>query len=528
MNTTTNTLAAWGIPHESLHHATSHRTRRDFLRAVGAGLIAAGASGLSPALAKTSSPTRFTRLFPRLPPFAEASPQIMAALLDIGRPGGIMDANDNLAAGPIALITNPLLSLNNPNAELPNGVAGTTFMGQFIDHDMTFDFTSHMGVATEPRRTPNGRIPALDLDSVYGEGPVADGLFYDPRDRAKFRLESGGLFEDLPRASTGEAIIADRRNDENMMIAGLHAAFMMFHNRAVDRVRAGGETEPDRVFAQARKLTTWHYQWIVLHEILPSFIGQPMIDNILRSGRMLHADDDDGITAMPVEFQGAAYRFGHSLVRPSYRANLRGDKGGPFFGMVFDPAAQGQSDPVDMRGGFRSPRRFIGWQTFFDFRDGEVKPRKRIDTTISTPLFNLPLGAIADGAPPTALPQRNLLRHLTWQLPSGQRIAETLHVPSLSHGDLGELARYGLGLERHTPLWYYILKEALLMGGGQHLGPVGGRIVGEVIIGLLQSDRDSYLSESPGWIPTLGNGGGQFRMVEFLTFAGVSPGSRGQ
>lgn len=511
------------------HHAQSHPTRRKFLQAVGAGLIVGGASGMVPTFAKTSSPTHFTRLFPRLPPFVEGSPpQMIAALLDIGRPGGIMDANDNLAAGPIALITNPALSLNNPNADLPNGVAGTTFMGQFIDHDMTFDFTSHMGVATEPRGAPNGRIPALDLDSVYGDGPVADALFYDPRDRAKFRIESGGQFEDLPRAATGAAIIGDPRNDEHMMIAGLHAAFMMFHNRAVDHVRAGGETESDRVFTQARKLTTWHYQWIVLHEILPSFIGQPMVDDILRRGRTLRADDDDGITAIPVEFQGAAYRFGHSMVRPSYRANLHGDKGAPFFGMVFDPAAQGQSDPIDLRGGARSPRRFIGWQTFFDFRDGEVKPRKRIDTTISTPLFNLPLGAIPDGAPPTALPQRNLLRHLTWQLPSGQRIAETLRVPSLSPGDLGELAHYGLGLERNTPLWYYILKEASLMGGGQHLGPVGGRIVGEVIIGLLQGDRSSYLSQSPGWIPTLGNGTGQFRMVEFLTFAGVSPSSRGQ
>ena len=216
------------------------------------------------------------------------------------------------------------------------------------------------------------------------------------------------------------------------------------------------------------------------------------------------------------------------MVRPSYRANLHGHHGGPFFGLVFDPAGQGQADPIDLRGGARAPRRFIGWQTFFDFGDGEVKPRKRIDTTISTPLFNLPLGVIREGTPPTALPQRNLLRHLTWQLPSGQRIAEALHVPVLSPGDLSELSRYRLGLERSTPLWYYVLKEALLMGGGQTLGPVGGRIVGEVIIGLLQADRDSYLSESPNWVPTFAAGIAQFRMVDFLSFAGVSPASRGQ
>lgn len=504
----------------------SRFNRRTFLRTTGAGLLALAAG--RPAWAEPpASAARFTRLFPQLPPFAESGPPLIAALLDLGRPGGPMDAKDDLSAGPVALITNPALSLDNPNANLPIGAAGTTFFGQFIDHDMTFDVSSRLGVATEPRRAPNGRIPALDLDSIYGAGPVADALLYDPADRAKFRLESGGLFEDLPRSATGRAIIADPRNDENLMIAGLTAAFLLFHNRAVDRVRTQRLADADGVFEHARRLTTWHYQWLIVHEILPSFIGQPMVDDILRRGRQLRGSDDDGIVAMPVEFQGAAYRFGHSMVRPSYRANLRGDRGGPFFGLVFEPAGEGQPDPVDLRGGARGARRFVGWQTFFDFRDGELKPRKRIDTTISTPLFNLPLGAIAVGTPPTSLPQRNLLRHLTWSLPSGQRIAEQLRVPVLSPVDLGELRAYGLGLERHTPLWYYVLREAHLMGVGQVLGPVGGRIVGEVILGLMLSDREAYLSAQPGWRPTLVSST-DFRVTDFLAFAGVSPSARGQ
>ena len=180
-------------------------------------------------------------------------------------------------------------------------------------------------------------------------------------------------------------------------------------------------------------MTTWHYHWVVLHEFLPLIVGQPLVDDVLRKGRRFYKPRmREGF--IPVEFQAAAYRFGHSMVRPSYRANLKGDDGNPFFAMVFDPAGEGQADPVDLRGGARAPRRFIGWQTFFDFGDGEVKPNKKIDTRISTPLFDLPLGAIASHDTPQALPQRNLLRQLTWSLPSGQEIAKAMGVEKLTPG----------------------------------------------------------------------------------------------
>jgi hypothetical protein len=220
--------------------------------------------------------------------------------------------------------------------------------------------------------------------------------------------------------------------------------------------------------------------------------------------------------------------MGHSLVRPSYRANLAGDNGEPFFAFIFDPSQEGAADPDDLRGGSRAPRRFIGWQTFFDFGDGEVKPNKKIDTKISTPLFTLPLGAIASHDAPIALPQRNLLRHLTWQLPSGQRVARAIGATPLAPADLQELAPLGVGFERSTPLWYYVLKEAEVIADGLQLGPVGGRIVAEVFIGLLQTDPGSYLATNPRWQPTLPSRSGTFRTSDFLTFAGVDPRSRGQ
>jgi hypothetical protein len=161
-----------------------------------------------------------------------------------------------------------------------------------------------------------------------------------------------------------------------------------------------------------------------------------------------------------------------------------------------------------------------------------MRPNKAIDTKLSTPLFNLPLGTIPGQAGPTSLPQRNLLRHVTWLIPSGQSIAQHMGVPMLSSDDLQELRTFGQDLDRSTPLWYYILKEGEVMEGGRQLGPVGGRIVAEVFLGLLKLDKTSYLAANRGWRPTLPTRSGQvtgdFRMVDFLTFAGVDPATRGQ
>jgi hypothetical protein len=520
-------------------------SRRRFLAGVGIG--AAGAATLRPAealaqiISEASGGTArasdtFGRIF-TMPAFADFNASsLRSALTAMGGRGGALDAQDPLEVGPVRLITEPALSPNN--LDNPAHTAGATFIGQFLDHDMTFDETSQLGVPLDPLQAPNTRTPGFDLDLVYGAGPAGSPQLYDPADRDKFRVQSGGLFEDLPRNSNGTAIIADPRNDENLMISGLHAAFLLFHNRVVDRLRGQGQTN---VFSSAQQLVRWHYQWIILHEVLPLFVGQPLVNDIVRNGRRFY-NPAAGQQFIPVEFQGATYRFGHSMVRPSYRANLAGDPGGnpatgapAFFGMIFDPAGQGQADPVDLRGGARAPRRFIGWQTFFDFggnHTAAVRPNKRIDTNISTPLFNLPLAAIPGADPPTALPARNLLRHITWSIPSGQEIARATGItPVLWAEHFPELQQYGHGLPSSTPLWYYTLKEAEVLANGQRLAGVGARITAEVFIGLLQLDPTSYLATNPSWVPTLPrrNGStGDFRMVDLLTFARVDPDSRGQ
>ena len=498
-------------------------SRRRFIQSLGAGAVATAAvsfGNVRPAQAANIIPAnRFGRMFPSLPKFAAQTKKMERALMELGKKGGLLDANDDLAAGPILLITDPRLSDNNPNN--PTHGAGVTFMGQFIDHDLTLDTTSELAVQEQPEKTINHRTPYFDLDSVYGNGPAASPQLYDPADLAKLKVGTGGVFEDVPRGDDGRALLGDGRNDENLILAGMHSAFLLFHNRAVDDLRSEGTPEAE-VFNTARRQTTWHYQWMVVHEFLPAFIGQPLTTEIMESGPRYVGPAQKGI---PVEFQTGAYRFGHSMVRPSYRANLAGDNGGPFFGFIFDPAEFGKYDGNDLTGGSRAPRRFIGWQTFFDFGDGELKPNKKIDAHVSTPLFNLPPIAIPGG--PSVLVQRTLLRHLTWQIPSGQQIARAMGVPILSAIDLQELAQFDNSLLESTPLFYYVLKEAQLLESGEHLGPVGGQIVGDVFVNNLRNDPNSYLNADPDWTPSAG-GGTSFRMTNFLTYARVDPASRGQ
>jgi hypothetical protein len=470
---------------------------------------------------------RFGRLFPTLPPFAADTPAIRDALAELGAPGGPMDGGDDLS-DPVTLITDPAKSLHNPNN--PTMTAGFTFLGQFLDHDMTFDPTSSLARRQDPEAIRNFRIPALDLDSVYGGGPGASPYLYDASvdgGRTTMLVEDnpgssavslGGGRQDVPRNSQQVALLGDPRNDENLMVSQLHCALLRFHNAVLADVKAelGTGYTADEIFAETQRRVRWHYQWIVLHEFLPKTVGQATVDDVLTGGLKYYKWRHDPY--IPVEFSVGAYRFGHSQVRPSYRANFgtsATDVAQQFFALFLDPAAVDPQDPADLRGGRRAPRRFIDWQTFFDFGDGRSRPNKKIDTTLSTVLFNL-LGQ--PPGTPTSLATRNLLRNLVMEVPSGQRVAHAMQLPELAPADLADLQP--LHLHKRTPLWFYVLREAQVSADGEHLGPVGGRIVAEVIIGLMLGDNQSYLRQDPDWRPAYGTGD-TFAMVNLLRTAGV-------
>ncbi len=453
---------------------------------------------------------RFGRLFPGLPAH-RADPQ---ALMELGALGGPMDAGDS--------------SGNPQNPDHPKLLpAGFTFLGQFIDHDITFDPTSSLERQSDPEAVENFRTPSLELDNVYGAGPGANPHLYGKANRALLLVPGvpdhpfGG---DLPRNEEETALLGDPRNDENLLVSQLHVAFLRFHNAVADRIRPNLSPR-ETLFEAAQRLVRWHYQWIILHEYLPAIVGQPMVDAVLENRRFYSWRNAPFI---PVEFAVAAFRFGHTQVRPGYRVSENFAR--PIFA-TGAPVAPGELPP-DLRGGRRIRReQVIEWNRLFKIGAADPQPGKRFDTRLSSALHQLPF---ASGTPadPASLAQRNLMRGLTFGLPSGQSVARAMSVEHqkdvkqfgvmpitlLTPDELPELK--ALGLDEDTPLWYYILRESELRSSGETLGPVGGRIVAEVFAGLLTGDRLSYLRANRSWVPPFG--GKRFGIRDLLLMAGVA------
>jgi hypothetical protein len=406
----------------------------------------------------------------------------------------------------------------------PRLFAGFTFIGQFIDHDITFDNTPLDQQLADPDATTNFRTPRYDLDSVYGRGPTDEPQFYDTADPVKLKLETNtnGVL-DLPRDGDGHAVIPEHRNDENLIVAQFHKAVIQFHNKIVDQARAQG-VRSEWVFETARRLTRWHYQWAVVHDFLPRFVG----DGLVGSGGAVYKEvagkapvinltyykptNRTGRPFMPVEFAVAAYRFGHSIIRPFYVLNDTGivDVFGPDGGRNLNG---GRPIPADLA---------IEWKNILpvDPTFAARKPRK-IDTKLSIPLTTLPASVVPPPDPQVNLAVRNTLRGKQVGLPSGQQVAKAMRQTPLSNATLGLSSDPGWGGE--APLWYYILKEAELTQGGEQLGAVGGRIMAEVLVGLLQRDPNSYLYLNAAWKPdpTIAPNG-TFGFVDLLKFAGAA------
>ena len=436
--------------------------------------------------------------------------------------------------------------------------AGFTYLGQFIDHDLTFDQTQvTFGTHVTPAQLLQARSPSLDLDSLYGAGPgdpesakfYSDGIHLKVGDTDATGDPALPTF-DLPRAGTGssaaarrKALIPDKRNDENLAIAQTHLAFIKFHNRVVDSLPAA---LPDtQKFAQARELVVKHYQWMIRTDYLPRICKRRPVDDVFRNGRKafeVNATPTD-VPTMPIEFSVAAFRLGHSMIREAYNWNKNFDGGGGTLDLLF--TFSGLSG--DLLGSERLPSNWIAdFRRLYDFGEAgradlvvtaaKFNRAMRIDTKLVNTLGQLHQQTIGPPPVPNTDPRRNLaFRNLTRanmvRLTSGQKMLRFLRnrvgpITGLSRAQLRD-GNGGATLEtltnaqrdallRNTPLWVWILREAELNNG--KLRGVGGRIVAETFHRAMEGSRFSIVRE-PTWRPTLGPNSNTFRMVDLLLFA---------
>jgi hypothetical protein len=493
-------------------HAGRGRGAQEGRGGAGHGIAAPRGLGASP----SSRGGRFTTMFPYVRRCDPGDAAFDALLEQLRGTTQLPDAHDNSA--------------------IP---AGYTYLGQFIDHDITFDATSKIDRDNDPHALSNFRTPRFDLDSLYGTGPADQPFLYDweggsPRGvkllighnlpDPRHGPDDQPASVDLPRNQQGRATIGDARNDEHLIISQLHLLFIKFHNRVIDYLhREDRGLGANELFDAAHRFVRWHYQWIVTHDFLKRIVGtalweslrpriEPSGEAIAPSFGWCHEP------SIPVEFSGAAYRFGHSMVRPGYQLNASHSAS------IMPLRGQGNDPHL---GGFRRlPKSLeIEWPRFYGPSDsGDMQPSRNIDHRLAPPLYALP----PDRA---ALAQLNLQRGRALRLPTGSDVARALGEEPLSDDELLQAEfwpgdhrkREREAILRSPPLWFYVLREADTRCKppdlqGSHLGPVAGRIVAEVLIGLLEADPSSYLHHRPAWTPELGQAG-DFTMQDLVEFA---------
>jgi hypothetical protein len=447
----------------------------------------------------------FNRCFPNLPPFLPA------------------DAD-------LSLLANTML---DPNARAPTQgskvSAGMTYFGQFIDHDLTFDEASQLGVTADLATLKNTRTSFFDLDNVYGVSNQylnASGLFDIGRN-------SNGD-EDLPRDVAGIAIIADPRNEENQIIGEFQLAFLKYHNRVfADVSLANPNFTLQQKIDTSKQIVTNHYQWLVVNDFLASITGRFFSRLFDANGVPIISPEIQAMYPnMPIEFAGALYRMGHSMVRDAYYVNKNFD-----VFPIFSPTLPAPliTNP-DLRGFQPLPANFtIDWSMFFPmpFSKG-FQVAERFDVFMNETLFNLPL-IVANTA---SLAERNLLRGKTFNLPTGQDLARAFGIPEeeiltrtkgnmiiqtqdfpvITANDLNHLETI---FGDTTPLFYYGLKDNHVNGNGEHLGSLSSKVIGETILCLMKNNPNSYFNN--GFRPVAGQFGcvtsGVYTFAEFFTYA---------
>jgi len=442
----------------------------------------------------------------------------------------------------------------SPSDEIPASNSNTpavfTYLGQFVDHDITArtdrdGSVSELGLGVPPKplahedilnNLKNGRRAELDLDSVYGDGPGLAGSAVSAQTQAdslfesdySLKLFSSGGRIDLDRESgSRQANIADMRNDENLIVSQLHAAIIAFHNKVAEE-QSGSDKQK---YIRARQLVRWAYQYVVINEYLNAVCDENVVADVLANGPRYHGNTaGKSVMFMPLEFSVAAFRFAHSMVRPFYRLNSSsGDK------LIMELLGTAGQVALFDADGHLSSNAVIDWNNFAP-RGSSIQMARNIDPLIARGLFQLPFEGRSDDPILANLAISNLLRGYILNIPTGQAVSAAMRIIPLTPDELttGEDATIAQILkdsyfDKRTPLWYYVLREAVVQQGGQKLGEVGSRIVAETLISLVKNDPNSYINnrddkavKKNGIDVKVGSGGLINQISDILEFAEVA------
>lgn len=451
--------------------------------------------------------------------------------------------------------------------------AAYTYFGQFVNHDISaprgdvmsqdagappagvvgavdppgLDRSRRASVAIILDNFFNDHPEPLTLASLYGDGPgstdpsvralyAADGKRFrlgktrrevdqvfidDMKDPALVEHATGA--PDLLRTG-GSPLIADLRNDENLIISQLHLALLLFHNKVVAALEPS-HPNPAKCFDEARKVVTRHYHWLILNDYLPQLLSRKV------QGRPL-ADYPSNLpkpNEVPLEFTTAAFRFGHSMVGSAYDFNANFGVGGHLApeGATLEHLFaftshqnMGQSAP----GLPELPDHWvIDWERMTRFQAGTAgaPPRpfgnaERIDLNFAPDMLNV----VGDSeiAVHGSILFRNLMRGFHRRMPFGQQLADQYGVDRLSEAEvrkalpkekalppgkksLRQVAE-DLGMLTETPAWLYFLCESRLREAGERVGPTASHIIADTIVGLMRHNRKSMLNTAPDWHPS--------------------------
>jgi hypothetical protein len=449
--------------------------------------------------------------------------------------------------------------------------AAYTYFGQFLNHDISAPIggvqvgpgnplpggiigaadppglrnVSRADVATILEAIANEHRAPLTLASLYGAGPgmsdtAGPQLYAD--DGRRFRLGTterigDQFFQDLkinpklvthacnapdfPRAPK-TPVIADQRNDENLILSQLHLAFMLFHNKMVSAFEALA-APPKDVFAAARQEVTLHYHWLILHDYLPSLLSPTVLQRPLSDWQPRRTDPD----TVPMEFTTAAFRFGHSMVGRAYDYNANFGRDGSIsqgatladlFNFTSKLNMNNPGGPltllpdhwvIDWDRMTRMPMPMGNDQAF-------SSGPEQIDLSFAPTMLDSAGNATI--AVHGSILYRNLLRGFHRRIPFGQTLATACEIDRLTPDqirtalvqvaptsdpdpDLAATAER-LGFLEETPAWLYLLCEAKILEKGARVGPTASQIIADTIVGLMRHNAASLLRYQEGrWHP---------------------------